>query len=480
MLGAAQFIVSNSDDQIQAFWGRQVERLERVRSEVGANDSWRAAPREIRHLAKRIHVPLLTRLLGECGMEGSSFAEQFNVGFPLVGEVSYPGVFSAARDVCPPAISIDELVRQGALRWAELDKVLTAEEGDASALWQVCLDERDKGWLSGPFSVGADVVLDTGPVCRFAVYQHGKLRPCDNLRRSHSNAASSVGTPVSLPTVDHLAFLLDAIQGKDGRACAVFKADHANAYRQLPLRPSHARFGLVVARCPSSGEVGVFVPRALLFGSTTAVAHYNALSRAISSIFARVFKIPIVGYFDDFAAPLPATLAQRALGLFRFLNSLLGFDLKPEKCLVGSVVEFLGVEVHARLSPVEVSISNERRFGLLSSVSDALASGSLRRGDAEVLCGKLAFCHCASFSKEGRAFMPRLYNHTRSSVSSISSLLASDLVWWQDYLSSQRRRVFSRRLDAPRWLLYTDAAGDGGLGGGSCLCGKFDPRAHPH
>ena len=442
----------------------QMAWVNQLVAELGPNESWRAAPAEIRHLARRVHVPLFSRLLEVCQMGGSLFAQQFNVGFTLVGDVSYPGVFDPAHDAGPPHIPLEVFLGQGAKRWAEVGKVLQSSPEDESAIWHACIEEREKGWLTGPFQLDACATAGTVPVCRFAVWQHGKLRPCDNFRRSAANDASSVRTPISLPTVDHLAFLLDTIQGVGARPCSIFKADHANAYRQLPLRPSEARFAHVVARNPSDGHVAVFIPRTLLFGSSTAVAHYNALSRAISSIFARIFRVPVVGYFDDFAAPVPRSLARQALHLFCTLNAALGFDLKPPKCLVGSAVEFLGVVVCAGQTPVRVSVSDERRLGLLSTVSAALAKGELHRGEAEVLSGKLSFCHCVCFAKEGRSFMPRLYNQTRSTNASISPLLRSDLGWWVDYLSVPRFRSYSRRSTAPRWLLYTDAAGDGGLG----------------
>ena len=144
---------------------------------------------------------------------------------------------------------------------------------------------------------------------------------------------------------------------------------------------------------------------------------------------------------------------------------------------MGSTVEFLGVLVHAGSFPVRVSITDERRLGLAATIDAALSSGCLSRGDAEVLAGKLSFCHCVCFSREGRSFMPRIYNHARSSSAVIPPALRSDLLWWRDYLSEPRIRTYDRRVSAPRWLLYTDAAGFGGLGAVLVSVGEAGPAS---
>ena len=56
-----------------------------------------------------------------------------------------------------------------------------------------------------------------------------------------------------------------------GKECVFFKADHESAYKQLPIRPDHARLAVVALKNPFTGEIERFAPNALVFGSLVAV-----------------------------------------------------------------------------------------------------------------------------------------------------------------------------------------------------------------
>ena len=78
----------------------------------------------------------------------------------------------------------------------------------ADALGQVSL-----GWLSDPLPIstkGEVPGLQVGSAniaSTFGADQHEKLRACDDLRRSMVNLRTSVTTPITLPTWDHIAQL---------------------------------------------------------------------------------------------------------------------------------------------------------------------------------------------------------------------------------------------------------------------------------
>ena len=243
----------------------------------------------------------------------------------------------------------------------------------------------------------------------------------------------------------------------------IWKADHASAFKQLPLDPGHVNFALVAVLDPE-GNVCFFKPRTLLFGSPASVVHYNGVSRTVSSLFCRVFKIPTLGYFDDFSGVSPAGLEGIALDLFVWFNELIGIKMKLSKSLSGPEVEFLGVVISSSVHSVAVSISDERRQGLLSSVSHVLNTGSLPPSEAAVLAGKLACAQYNVFGRFGRSYMQRLYAHASGLSVFVSPELKGDLLWWSSFLPAPRPRLFLRPSSSPHFVIYTDASGEGGLG----------------
>ena len=94
---------------------------------------------------------------------------------------------------------------------------------------------------------------------------------------------------------------------------AIAKIDHGNAYKQLPLIPERKKFSIIVARNPRDGMLYGAYPSQLMFGSVSAVQHYNVLSRIIATLCVRVFRMPLVGYFDDYAGIVKNAIRNGAL-----------------------------------------------------------------------------------------------------------------------------------------------------------------------
>ena len=68
------------------------------------------------------------------------------------------------------------------------------------------------------------------------------------------------------------------------------KADHADAYKQLPVTTKDELAAVVTLKDLVDGKWCGFIPRTQLFGSTAAVLHYNCLSRVIASLACRILK----------------------------------------------------------------------------------------------------------------------------------------------------------------------------------------------
>ena len=414
-----------------------------------------------------VNVGLLRWWMREENMGGEDWAQNFVTGFTLAGDVDYSGIYPAQPlPSCQEgSFSTGELAASGAAHWGEVEGILRAGAPDEKEIWDLAMKEVAQGWLEPPAPAGEFDWADTVPVTRFLVRQGEKVRPVDNFRRSGVNRATRVHSPIVLPAVDHLVAVILGLQEGGVGGVGLFKGDHKDAYKQLPMRRDESRLGIVVARRPRDGAVCGFRPRALLFGAASAVLHYNSVSRVVATLLARAFRLPVLGYFDDFAGATRLGLEAAALEVFNAVNEELGFVVKKEKGESGRAICFLGVCVRpVSGGGAEVNISGERRSRLIAAINGALESGLLPPAEAPSLAGKLNFAQCAAFAKVGRSFFPSIYAHERRRGAAIGKRLRADLEWWVDFLGAAAPRMvrkLSKQVDA---LLYTDAAGDGGLG----------------
>ena len=245
-------------------------------------------------------------------------------GLPVVGSFSAPGVYDEGAQRSEVE-TVESALSRAPQRWEELPRPMEAE-AHKEELWSGAMEEVEKGWLRPPVKISEDLKSSCVPVRRFGVAQGGMLRACDNCRRSGTNDASVVETPITPPSVDELGEIVTIVAGPGGKPCGLFKADHKSANKQIPVSPAHARFTVVVLECPKTGNSMCFVPNTLVFGSITAVLGYNVVARPVASLFARFFRAPAVIYYDDFCGAVPQGLGGLALHCFKLLSGLMGFS----------------------------------------------------------------------------------------------------------------------------------------------------------
>ena len=187
--------------------------------------------------------------------------------------------------------------------------------------WDEALLQVAAGWLDGPIPTpGSGILPDTRPgvvniAFRFGAEQEDKLRACDDLKHNWVNLACSVWTPITLPLRGQIAHSALNLR-KHNADWAFFKADHASAYKNLPIRAGRAHLAFVAIRPPSEGQRYAFPPRALISGAISAVLHYNCCSRILTFPTNRIFGIPLVGYFDDYGDIPPDSLSKPGLSTF--------------------------------------------------------------------------------------------------------------------------------------------------------------------
>ena len=202
---AISFITHRGSAGIRAFWLKQLARIQqRARELMPFLHQLRAAVEPSKEGSRaRIHVPLLKELLEENGMGGSEWCDQFVSGFPILGELGEPGVYPPSSH--PPSyISREELFQGAKDRFLSKNR---SPDPNADKLWLEALEQAKKNWLHGPhpFNNDGELMVEGTPVTanpafRFGVQQGQKLRAVDDLKRSATNDATFVATPINLPS----------------------------------------------------------------------------------------------------------------------------------------------------------------------------------------------------------------------------------------------------------------------------------------
>ena len=220
---------------------------------------------------------------------------------------------------------------------------------NAKELWEEALSQVEEGWLHKPAPLSSDgdppffEIGHTNVVFRFGVSHGKKLRACGDLRRNLANTCTAILTPITLPTWDHIRQMAKSIVSA-AQDWVFTKGDHASAYKQLPIAPEYANLSVAALRGPASGQWKGFIPKVLLFGSVSAVLHYNVFARSLAVLINRFLCTPMVCYYDDFGSLVILVNLPQASVIFKKFFDKLGDVLNPEKSKYGDTVKFLGLK----------------------------------------------------------------------------------------------------------------------------------------
>ena len=165
------------------------------------------------------------------------------------------------------------------------------------------------GRCAGPFDTIAEALnhLGTRRVAisrRFGQVQGAKIRPCDDMKRSHVNKGYAARRRFRLSTTDSFchtwrytrgaarkARVLHAARAGSGRRplrhhvnLKLWKHDLRDAYRQFPLRVDHHHLAVFTFAQPRTGRPVFFIHYVLMFGATGSVYSFNRISRAVVHI----------------------------------------------------------------------------------------------------------------------------------------------------------------------------------------------------
>ena len=101
-----------------------------------------------------------------------------------------------------------------------------------------------------------------------------------------------------------------------GGDLAFGKTDESDDYKKLPPKPPDAFLAAIALQGPDGKWYGL-IPRSQLFGSAASVVRYNAFSRLLASLFARLFGAPPIGFFDDYGSLTFKAVMSEPTGSFK-------------------------------------------------------------------------------------------------------------------------------------------------------------------
>ena len=296
-----------------------------------------------------------------------------------------------------------------------------------AAAWKKTLEERDKHWLSGPFTqaevqqlVGHDEWIANR---RFPLEQKDKIRLIDDCNVSGLNSAYASTNKLQLLNVDALVALVlcamkCAAEGSravvhlsDGQRlpCHVSDAwqgnlqlvgrtlDLESAYKQMGPKPEDAWVRVLVVFNPELNQPSFFLSEALMFGSAASVYAFNRVSRSIWHIQTELFAIWSTVFYDDFPTVEPTQTASSARETAAGLLDALGwrFAREGKKALpYESCFNVLGVSMDLGSSQkglVTICNKADRIDSLLNTVCDILDRQKISASLASSLHGQLNF-----------------------------------------------------------------------------------------
>ena len=283
-------------------------KIELKQAELEMKQNWDEG---LRLVLGNKNLLLWAELLEETNIPDKSLVQEVREGLELTGQGPRSRAYPALAQ--PPATSMKELDKRATWRRKTVASLCRTcgDHNIDQELWNVTLQERDRGWLSGPFSADQlDVLFPSGwsPIKRFPVVQGNKVRPVDYGKEVSVNEAYGPSNKLTLMDIDCLgvltgmamdslntgtfSFLLSNGEKIDGVEDPIWMSDAVkswvgrrldlkSAYKQLAIRPSARSKAIVAVYQPGFSQPALFVPNALLFGTTASVFSFNRAALSI-------------------------------------------------------------------------------------------------------------------------------------------------------------------------------------------------------
>ena len=435
------------------------------------------------------------KLMEQTNFDDASLFQDMIDGFDLVGQAATSGEFPYLHK--PALQSVRELRKKSKwMRASVIGKCKASDRPDLDEVtWTKTIEERDRGWLQGPFTLSQVEAMVGDPnwivTRRFPLEQKDKVRMIDDCLDSGLNSAFSSSNKLQLMDVDVLVALVmcalkamgkeegDRLHLSTGEVLALKISplwggnlklvgrtlDLEAAYKQAAPKPEQLWARFIVVFNPALHQPSFFSTSALMFGSTASVYAFNRLSRSLWHIQTSLFAIWSTVFYDDYPTveteQTSGTARDCAEGLLRALGWKFATEGKKALPFADSF-NVLGVSMHLQGTTqgfFELHNKPERVESLLHTVEKMLDAGKSSQALAASFQGQLSFAQgqfLGSELKPGMAYLSGIANSGWTSDHALTLPLFASYVTC--VLRSSPPKRFSIDDELKPVLLFTDGA----------------------
>ena len=445
-------------------------------AELGAAEKEAAGGRHPATAKKRLK---LTREIFESlNYEDIEVLQLLEKGSTLAGEIDSSSMFQPSFKPC--IITVQQLESQAEMR-NNLVMRMTRSSGDKALDEAVLRETREEiacRWADGPWNLD-DLEYGSTISRRFPLQQGQKIRMIDDYSVSGVNDSCTIHTKLDLHVVDTFIAAIQAYfdgmaaLGRDSSLVAK-TYDLKSAYRQVPVRNDHLKFGYFCIYNHESDQVEIYRSRTLPFGATHSVFNFLRLARMIHCIACRGAHLITTNFYDDFILASNERLKESSKNCMELIFLFAGWDFATEGRKATTFSELccaLGVAFNFNLSSqatLEIRNTETRIADLTQQILGFLKAGALSRHDTLKLRGRLGFADGYLHGRLGALILKRLIDHAYGSNPKLDDELEHLLVLMIERLEKAGPKTVNAG-SFTEWLVFTDAAfeGDtksGGLG----------------
>ena len=455
-------------------WLVRAKELESVEQE-----SRKSRPAHVAELTKQKRVALTKELLDDIGYSDAKCLDLIESGSTLAGDIEQCDIFKQQYKPC--LMTLGQLADDSVRRNEYILKMTVSagsEELDKQLLEET-RDELKRGWAEGPFELHQ---LEAGATIsrRFPLVQGSKTRMIDDFSISGVNDSCTTFNKVDLHVVDTFC----SVVKKFFKCCKGLAVDSAllgktydlkSAYRQVPIRSDHLKYGYFSVFNCELGVAQIYRLRTLPFGAIHSVYSFLRLARMLYAIAVRGLKLLTTNFYDDFILASPPMLKDSAQSGMELVFMLTGWEFarSGKKSTEFDVLcRALGVEFNFSMADhcvLKIGNTLARKEELICMISAALKKGSLDKSTCLTLRGKLGFADSFLHGRLGALVLKRLSEHAYGRSSKLDPDLILALEAMRDRLKNSEPRKISCN-ERHKWFIYTDASYEtelktGGLGG---------------
>ncbi|CAE7276538.1 unnamed protein product [Symbiodinium sp. CCMP2592] len=401
---------------------------------------------------KKILAGKPMKLFGEmvkaAGHADVNLVRDIQNGFDLLGEIPSSSVLPKKTTVA--SLSVEDVrIATPANQRAIWEATRTCRDPEiTSEVYRFTLEERDKGWLTGPFTL-ADVPETAIVTRRFGVRQGltttatgvaAKIRPIDDFTESLANLSCTCAETIDPHSVNIIvAGILKRCRllrksGRDARLL-LRTIDLRKAYKQLPLSERALGDAYICVLNPNTGEPELYQSQGPSgrWGKPLALLHIHW------SVF-----------FDDYVVVASPEEKGHLDLVLRSYFGLLGWETSDEK-------------------DAGVQNTEARKRELVSTIESIVQQGGAHARELECLRGRLQFAESQVFGRGAAQRMRAISKAMKlSGFVVLDDSLTEALLFLKDRVLHGEARMI-RACDRPTYHLFTDASYEAdmpaGLGG---------------